>query len=142
MLLKHDGGDNRHAWPEDVRICMFIQEDLNRYTLDHLYIVSRGVFRRKEAEPGTRPRLNAIHSSGEVLSRVSVQGNFHSLTRSHVCNLGLLEIGHDTEITQGHDGHKGLSRMDELPILHLFFGHTPGHEGTDDCVLKLIFSIL
>src|SRR5260370_11683758 len=71
-----------------------VQHDLHRYALHYLYVIAGRVFRRQQAQHGSRRARNRVHAPAKRLP-VRVHLHFRFLTGLHISQLLLLEIrGH------------------------------------------------
>lgn len=85
--------------------------DLDRHSLHDFGEVAGGVFRRQQGELGAGGRREAVDDPLDRLIRIGIQDHLHLLARLHVLQLGLLEVGLDPHLAQGHQAghlHTGL----------------------------------
>ena len=85
-----------------VTIFAWLENDLDRNTLDDFYVVTSRVFRRQQAEDGSRSPRNAVHMTA-VGAAVRVQGSLPS-GRAHVPELRFFEVRGDPHLIQRNHG--------------------------------------
>src|SRR5580693_4709948 len=116
-------------------IAAHIEKYLYRHALNDLNKVPGCVLRRQQAEPGSRPGLNAIDVPFKHLSRVRIDGNFYRLTWMNFVQLGLLEVGGYPNISR-HDGHQSLAGLNVGSNLYRLAGYMPGFRSVNLGVRK------
>src|SRR5574342_1365948 len=107
-------GHYRHADPQDmVLVRSFLEDDLDRYPLDHLYIVSRGVLRREQRKSHPGPGHDALDLASKHLPWIRVHLDLHGLSRADVFHLGLFKVRRYPDVIQSDYGHKWLAWLDQ-----------------------------
>src|SRR3954453_9691089 len=71
---------------KELRILAGFENDLNRYTLYHFYVIAGRVLRRQEAEEGSGC-AGDVEDMTVVGAAVGVDRNFHRLSGAHVLHL-------------------------------------------------------
>src|SRR6195256_6192807 len=137
MLLHIDFRHDRHARPQlMIRVLALIQAKPHWQTLNHLYIIASCIFRREQAEYGSRAPGDALDMAG-ISASIRIDIDFHRVTWANIPELRLLEIRGYPDVIQRHDGHQLLSRRDVLPRLRGPFGDDAIDGSNDACVTQV-----
>src|SRR5580704_2107251 len=92
-----------------VRVLAGLEYDSYRQPLHYLYIVARGVFRRKQAET-VATRTGHMLDTTAIVAPEGIDMNRYLFPAMHAGELGLLKIrGHPDIVGLGHE-HQGLAR--------------------------------
>ena len=115
-----------------------IEHDLHGNALDDLYEVAGRVLRRQHGKALAGAALDRLDMACEPTCRIAVDLHVHGLTHAHPGQLGLLEVGRDSEPV-GHDGHQLRAGLCVITDRHRPVRDVPVDRGHDPCIgdLKL-----
>src|SRR6185437_6143041 len=99
-----------------------VKEDPNGYSLHHLYVVARRVFRGQQAEPRARRGGDAFDVTF-VSAAIRIAFNLDRLADLHRLQLTLFEIRRDPDVIQRNDGNQRLTYADCLAGFHVALTH-------------------
>src|ERR1700752_5210301 len=112
--------NNRHAWRKQVFwIRRLVKHDFDRYTLDHLDVVTSRVFRRYQTESRPCAALETIDVATENFVRICIHFDVNRLAHCHSADLALFEICRDPNVCR-HDGQQRLADLDECALFNEF----------------------
>ncbi|KAF5406531.1 MAG: hypothetical protein Udaeo2_34060 [Candidatus Udaeobacter sp.] len=124
-----------------MHLLLLIEHDLHGHALDYLHVIASGVFRRQHAEGRSAAGLNAVHTSAQFETRISVHGDVYGLSRLHIPELRLFEIGGYPN-SRRHERHERLSHLHVIAGSHRFLSHVAVDRRYDFRVTQVKFGLL
>src|ERR1700739_153193 len=119
-----------------------LQNDLNRNSLDNLYVISSRIFGWQQAEDRARSSRDAVNMT-VVCASVRVELDRRFLANTHVFELGLFEIRGDPHLIQGNHSEHLLPRIDiqsDDNLLRNLPGYGRKYLGVSQIQLRLLNS--
>ena len=99
----------------------FNKDNLYRYALDDLHVVTCCILGREQTEPSSAAALDAIDKPRKFPARQRIHLDFDSLTGSHAAYLIFLEVRRDPDLLR-HKREQVLTSLDVGSRLDRFLG--------------------
>src|SRR5215208_3400818 len=138
-----DGGNNRHAGPQQMRrVLTGIETDADRNALHDLHVVARRVVGWQQAESRARCRGQTLNLSIERLITVGISTNRDGLARTDMLDLRLLEVRGDPYALERNQRHHRLPGLNLLTDFHGLLADGAFRWRLDCRVIEIQFGLL
>src|SRR5271156_1423630 len=119
-LFRYHRGIYIHARPQHgFFLWNGIEDDFHGNALHHLHVVSRGVFRREQAQHRASGSGDGIDMAAKHAA-VGIDTDLRLLPRLQVAQLRFLKVRGDPHILQRHHHQQALTKLYNLAGFHLF----------------------
>src|SRR6202023_196050 len=102
----------RLTWPEwQAHIGNRVEADFHRDTLNHLHIVSGGIFWRQKAERSAATHLDTVDMTLKFFAPERIHFDFHRLASSHQPKLIFLKVRRNPDVRR-NQSEQVLTHLD------------------------------
>src|ERR1700744_1885454 len=101
------GRHHGHAGTKCDILWRVVHYDLDRHTLDYLYVIAGGVLGRQQRERGARSRLDTVDMTADRPAGIGVDPERDRIARPHAIELDFLEVRRHPDLVRNERGQAG-----------------------------------